>query len=119
MSIVYFTRASIKSARPLLTLRKPRSTPADAWPAWTDRESFAPTCTLDHAAPEPIDDSPERLTLLGVVEREISRYQSWQSEIGDLLAGELATLKRELELTHAETVAQLEDRREVLLAGSN
>jgi hypothetical protein len=115
MTIVYRTRASIKSARPLLTLRKPRSTPADAWPAWTDEV----VCTLDHAAPEPIDASPERLDLGGIIDREIARFRSWNSEVGDLLAGELQTIRREVELTHAETVAQLEDRREVLLAGSN
>lgn len=113
MSILYRTRASIKSVRPLLCVRKPKPTPADAWPSWTDEI----VCTIDHAAPELVDDSPERLDLGGIIDREIARFHSWDSEVGDLLAAELQTIRREVELCHAETVAQLEDRREALMAG--
>jgi hypothetical protein len=113
MSILYRATPRIKSTRPLLCVRKPRPTPADRWPAWTDQI----VCTIDHAAPELVDDSPERLDLGGIIDREIARFRSWNSEVGDLLAGELQTIRREVELCHAETVAQLEDRREALMAG--
>lgn len=110
MSILYRITPRIKAARPLLTIRRAPARPADAWPAWTD----SVVCTIDHAAPEPIDASLERLTLAEIVDREIARFRGWGSEVGDLLAAELSTIRREVALTGAETVAQLEDRREAL-----
>lgn len=114
MSIVYRARASIKSSRPLLCVRKPRPVAADCWPSWTDRLAYAPVDTTDHSPAEVHEDTGERLSLADLIDREIRRYESWGSEAGDLLAGELATLRREVELTCATTVAELEDRRAAL-----
>lgn len=114
MATILVSRSKIKAHRPApFHFRKPR--PADLWQqSWVDDVSYGLTCTIDHSAPEVIDPALERLTLAEIIDREINRYRSWSSEVGDLLAGELQTVRREVELTHAETVAQLEDRREVM-----
>jgi hypothetical protein len=54
------------------------------------------------------------LTLAELIERQVSFYQSWQSDAGNLIAATLADLVAAIEHLGAATVAEYRDRAEIL-----
>jgi hypothetical protein len=96
-----------------LGLPAPEPSPLDEQFGWHSPIGWTAPAETPDPEPSPADTG-ERLTFRQVLLREVERFQGWDNEVGDFLAGELAVIADRARFLSADSPAEYRDHAAIL-----